>query len=155
MTGTKHLMPSRRRHFLALGGGLLCFLVIMIFEQGINKYFDSLFLADSVGYPAWASAVLNITQFLPYLVAGFLAGWISTTRGILVGFIVGIAGSMLYISGLIALHGTGISPNALLYLFAGSSQSALLTCVAGGTGQLIRDSVGKTSFSNKEMSDTV
>jgi len=91
--------------------------------------------------PLWPAAAVNVLFVVVALSPGFCAGWISGQRGILIGMLTGLIGSLGYsvLSALLHIPWDALNASSLIVWFAGWGLGLTLTCAAGGaTGELLR-----------------
>jgi fructose-specific phosphotransferase system IIC component len=128
-------MPKRT--IIAISVGLLFYFIIRYAAETVMQHIAPL---GRVSYGVVASTFLGM---LIELSPGFIAGWISGSRGLLAGFVVGLLGSGCY---------SAVAGTAAHYFQASEAQSLVMeswfftmcivvgffSAAAGGSAQLLR-----------------
>ena len=128
-------MSSRRVIAVAVGVSVLFLSQWGLVE--LSRLLQACCFTSNLVSPLWVGAISNVAFALASLLPGFIAGWISTDRGILLGFLTGAIGSVCYAAlfKIIPIDSSwlqiAMSGSTAVWL-AGSALGLALTCAAGG-----------------------
>ena len=127
------------RVYFGVAVGVAIYLTLKMGIRELMTVMDDAFLVNGGSYPAWASGIAMLIHDLPAFLCGFASGWVSVNRGILVGFVAGFLGSLLFIIGLVLLTNfKSIQLEFIMPFTFGSLMPAIWGGLAGGAAQLLR-----------------
>ena len=121
--------------------------MVMVAQQGV-MYLGRIIEACCITQnrsAVWVGIALNLLFTIGLLLPGFVAGLVAGSRGILVGFLSGLIGGILY-SGAFGLAspvdwGAALTSGTMLLSLLGTGITLSVSCAAaGGAAQALRSS---------------
>jgi hypothetical protein len=82
-----------RRHVFSIGIGILAVILVQRGVLGASRLIENCCISENRS-DLWVGFAMNLLFTLGMLVPGFIAGLVSRTRGILVGFLTGLLGGI-------------------------------------------------------------
>jgi hypothetical protein len=136
-------MKFTRRHVIAIAIGACAFVLLQQGTQHAARLIEECCISQNRSV-LWVSIALNVLVTLGLLVPGFLAGLVARSRGILVGFLAGLLGGVLFslTVGIIRVEGSWFeiltSGSQWLFIIGNAFVLSLSTAAAGGAAQAMR-----------------
>jgi hypothetical protein len=84
-----------RRHIAAIGIGILAVVLVQRGVLGTGRLIEHCCISENRS-AVWVGFVMNAMYTTGLLIPGFIAGLVSRSRGILVGFLSGLLGGVAY-----------------------------------------------------------
>jgi hypothetical protein len=125
----------RHRHLVATAIGVLAVVATQRGVVGIGHVIESCCISQNRS-AVWVGIAMNLLFILGVLLPGFIAGLVAKSRGILVGFLSGLVGGILYSAafGLVSPvdWGAALTSGTMLLSFAGTGLTFGVSCAAAG-----------------------
>jgi hypothetical protein len=126
---------------VAVGVGI-SILLNLVWDWSFRTVMDCCSEAESTPY--WYTNVSTVFGALSPLIPGFVAGWISMKRGLLVGFLVGFIATIAYSTALgrywpeVEWSSAASVSKTFLWLSLHGFATGLISGAAGGAAELLR-----------------
>jgi len=132
----------RHRHLVAIAIGVLAVVACQRGVLGIMRLIEACCIVESRS-AGWVGIAMNLLFTIGILLPGFIAGLIARSRGILVGFLSGLIGGVIYSAafGLVAPvdWGAALTSGTLLLSLVGTGITlSVSSAAAGGAAEALR-----------------
>jgi hypothetical protein len=132
----------RHRHLFAIAIGVLA---VVACQQGvlrIGRLIETCCIAENRS-AVWAGIAMNLLFTIGILLPGFIAGLVARSRGILVGFLAGLVGGILYSAAFGFVSpvdwGAALTSGPMLLSLVGTGVTLSVSCAAaGGAAEALR-----------------
>jgi hypothetical protein len=137
----------RRQHLIAIAIGVLAVIACQRAVLSLGRLIEACCISQSRS-AVWVGIAINLIFTVGILLPGFVAGLVSKSRGILVGFLSGLLGGVVYSAafGLTspADWSAALTSGTMLLSLLGTGLTLSVSCAAaGGAAQALRSN---TSF---------
>jgi hypothetical protein len=132
----------RQRHLIAVALGVLA---VIAAQQGVLRFGRAIAACciSENRSAVWVGIAMNLLFTIGILLPGFVAGWVARTRGILVGFLSGLVGGIIY-SAAFGLASpvdwaAALTSGTMLLSLLGTGITLSISCAAaGGAAEALR-----------------
>lgn len=122
--------------------GIVAALLLQLGLASFAEYVAECCMNDHYAEPLLYAVLVAPIGGFAAIAPGFMAGWLTSSRGILAGFIAGLFGSAIYAGAMHTMWATVIEDGAvvemLVRLLALGSGAAIVSAAAGGAAQFLR-----------------